>query len=599
MSFLARILCIFCCLYNHTLYSQMNIDSAKALIYKSGKIDSTHIQTYFYIADEYMDQSRYDSAQSWLNIIHEFLPIKSTSINNYFLISRQAEVYYYNNLLQLGLEESHQLLNMAISLNDSLLIADSYNFIGLFLVSIDSTKNSINYFLKGLKYIKQPPYPNKYLELSLPHHLYGNLAEAYQKLKLYDSSLFYSKKSLIAAKQINQKRGAALAYIGMADAFFEMGYIDSARLNYLKGDEIGNQNNYYDIKLLCLIGNAKCNNAIKNFKSMEFDLKNGLELLKTKPSINRLYALIFLNSAIPLLKITELNKSLITALEIKSKLDNDVINEGNSQLSFIVQAGMLNEKRLINLQIQEAQRKQQLANTRLILAIVIIIILVISFLVYRYYQKQVLTISKVRNNISQDLHDEVGASISSLQIYGTVAEQLLVSNPSRALEMIQKIQHQSRDIMETMSDIVWSMKSNEKNNTTLETKIKNYAVSGLQESKINFSIEIQAEAELCLSNVKARRNILMIIRELMNNTLKHSKASQFHLFIYIKEENWIMEISDNGIGFQEEKILMAGNGLNNIKKRCSELNGTYFFQSTKGTNYFFIFPIQIISNQGW
>jgi signal transduction histidine kinase len=577
----------------------MNIDSAKALIYKSGKIDSTHIQTYFYIADEYMDQSRYDSAQSWLNIIHEFLPTKSTSINNYFLISRQAEVYYYNNLLQLGLEESHQLLNMAISLNDSLLIADSYNFIGLFLVSIDSTKNSINYFLKGLKYIKQPPYPNKYLELSLPHHLYGNLAEAYQKLKLYDSSLFYSKKSLIAAKQINQKRGAALAYIGMADAFFEMGYIDSARLNYLKGDEIGNQNNYYDIKLLCLIGNAKCNNAIKNFKSMEFDLKNGLELLKTKPSINRLYALIFLNSAIPLLKIMELNKSLITALEIKSKLDNDVINEGNSQLSFIVQAGMINEKRLINLQIQEAQRKQQLANTRLILAIVIIIILVISFLVYRYYQKQVMTISKVRNNISQDLHDEVGASISSLQIYGTVAEQLLVSNPSRALEMIQKIQHQSRDIMETMSDIVWSMKSNEKNNTTLETKIKNYAVSGLQESKINFSIEIQAEAELCLSNVKARRNILMIIRELMNNTLKHSKASQFHLFIYIKEENWIMEISDNGIGFQEEKILMAGNGLNNIKKRCSELNGTYFFQSTKGTNYFFIFPIQIISNQGW
>jgi len=594
-----RVILFFFLILYKTLNAQSNIDSAKSIIYSSQKIESSYIQTCFYISEKYMDLFQYDSAQIWLSRIKETLPTKEKSRSNYFLLSRQAEIYYYNNLLQLGLQESKQSLEMAKALSDSLLIADSYNFLGLFSVGLDSIKQSIPLFLEGLRYIKQPPYPDEYLELTLPHHLYGNLAKAYQKLKMYDSSLHYINLSLKFAKQINHKRGIALAYIGLAEGYYEINQIDSAIINYQKGDKLGKNYHFFDLKLLCLGGLAKCKYAKGNKISMQVDLKNGFLLLKKQSNINRFYTLLFLNIAIDLLKKINDKENLLQALEIKSKVENSIINESNKQLRFIVEAGLMNEKRLISLQIVEAQRKQELANTRLILAIVFIIILIISFLVYRYYQNQILTVSKVRNIISQDLHDEVGASLSSLQIFSAVAEQLMNSNPSKALEMIQKIKNQSNEIMETMSDIVWSMKSNETGNLTLETKIKNYAVSILQEKNIRFSFLIQPEAEISLCSMKARRNILLIIRELLNNAIKYSMASNIIVNIFLEDRNWVMEIKDDGIGFANNKSNISGNGLSNVKNRCKELNGTYSFETTNGTHYLFIFPLQVISDSGW
>ena len=74
------------------------------------------------------------------------MPVKRPSLFNYFLITRQAEVFYYNNLQQLGLQESRKGLAMAEALNDSLLLADSYNFLGLFYMNIDSMATSIPYY---------------------------------------------------------------------------------------------------------------------------------------------------------------------------------------------------------------------------------------------------------------------------------------------------------------------------------------------------------------------------------------------------------------------------------------------------------------------
>jgi signal transduction histidine kinase len=599
MNIIKTIVFVILCLSCQYLFAQNKIDSAKNLIFKTQKIDSNYFQTCFFIADEYMNLYRYDSAQVWLSRINENLPQKSTTRSNYFLISRQAEVYYYNNLLQLGLQESRRSLNMAKLLNDSLLMADSYNFLGLFYSGLDSIQKSITFFKNGLQYIRQPPYPSGYIELSLPHHLYGNLAEAYQKLKKYDSSIYYIKRSLFFANEINHSRGTSVAYVGLADVFFDIRKVDSAKINYQKGMYFANLSGDFDVLLLCLSGIAKCESVSGNKQLMLKNLEKGFSLLKKQNNINRFYTLIFLSTAIDLLKKEKFDKNIIYAFELKSKIENSILNESNSQLGFILEDEFNKERRLVNLQILESQRKQELANTRLILAIVVIVILLIGFLVYRFYQNQVLTVSRVRNTISQDLHDEIGASLSSLQIYGAVAEQLVNSNPSKALEMIHNIKNQSREIMETMSDIVWSMKNNDTGNLTLETKIKNFAVSILQEKNIHLSFIIQPEAELSLYSMKARRNILLIIRELINNTIKHSMANNIRININLQDRNWIMLFYDDGIGFNKDKSEKTGHGLVNIQNRCIELNGTYSIDTTNGTQYLFTFPLQIISNSGW
>ncbi len=590
-------------LYGTCLFAQQkSVSKIDSVILKAAtqNLQTDFIKTCFFIVDEYMNLEQYDSAQIWLNKIHEVLPVKSVSLDNYFLHSRQAEVYYYNNLQQLGLQESRRGLAMAEALNDSLLLADSYNFLGLFYMNIDSVAQSVSHYTKGILYAQQPPYPVNYVSLSKPHHLYGNLAEAYFKLNNFDSALWCNLKSLQKAIEINWERGIAVAHKGLADVFFAMNKTDSAFANYTKGASVALNAKDIDVALVCYGGIAQCYKVIKNISSVEESLDYGFGLLHQNPNLNRFYALNFLNTAINIYRQQNNTTHLVKALEKKSVIEKANIDGNNKQIQTILNAGMANEKRVLSLEVNEAKRKQQLANTRLLMALAGIALLVIGFLVYRYYQNQKLTVSKMRQKISQDLHDDIGASLSSLQIYGSIAEQSINTNPAKALEMVNKISSQSKEIMENMGDIVWSMKNNSISTTSIETKIKNYSAELLQDKNIELTCIIHPDAEAALENMKARRNILLIIKEVLNNIAKYSKASSASLNMFIEGKNWVLQITDNGIGFDKTKQ-SSGNGLKNILARCEELKGKWVMETAtgKGTENIFIFPVTVLTDNGW
>src|SRR6478672_8999181 len=130
---------------------QKTIDSLKKQI-NQANTEEKFVNKCFLIADNYMDIDQYDSAQAWLNKISDKLSLRKPSLSNYFLSSRQAEVYYYNGLQRLGLQEAERSLGIAQSLHDSLLLADAYNFLGLFYTNLDSTTKAIPYFKQGIAF---------------------------------------------------------------------------------------------------------------------------------------------------------------------------------------------------------------------------------------------------------------------------------------------------------------------------------------------------------------------------------------------------------------------------------------------------------------
>ncbi len=571
------------------------IDSAKKTIVSATLNEATYITTCFFIADNYMDIEQYDSAQVWLNKIHGKLPAKTNSLSNYFLTTRQAEVYYYNNLQQLGLQESLRGLEMAKALDDSLLLADSYNFLGLFYMNIDSASKSLAFYKEGIKYTKQPPYPTNYLSLTKPHHLYGNLSEAFYKLKMYDSALQFNKASLQKATAIQWQRGIAVANTSMGDIFLAMRQIDSALYYFKNGFAISKLYLEIDVELLCHSGLAACYESKNNNTVAKDQLDEGFALLKDKPMINRFFALQFLATAIQIYKKLEDNKALIHALELKSDIETSNIKGNNAQIQTILNSGVANEKKLLNLEVIDAQQKQKLANSRFIILLIAFGFLGIAFLVYRYTQNQKLAISKIRHSISQDLHDDIGASLSSLQIYGAVAEKTFKTNPEKAIEMLQKISTQSKTVMENMNDIVWSMNTNNSNTISLEAKVKNYSVELLSDNDINFQCVIDATIEPLLKSITAKRNILLIIREAMNNIAKYSKATNAKLEINILDKTLEIIISDNGVGFDREKR-KNGNGMENMKQRTLELDGTFKIKTKEnnGTSIYVTVPLKSV-----
>lgn len=198
---------------------------------------------------------------------------------------------------------------------------------------------------------------------------------------------------------------------------------------------------------------------------------------------------------------------------------------------------------------------------------------------------------KERNRITSDLHDDVGSSLSSLQIHSVIAKKIMDTDADKAKFYLDKVIEQSSNINSNISDIIWSMKSQEDRLVDMDGRIKNTISNLLGATNINYSIEIEKPLEDAVQNITARKNIMLIIKEATNNCAKYSNATAYQLSVIINDENLVISISDNGKGIPADKI-KTGNGLQNMRKRAAELNGTMYMETAehKGVQLKFIIP---------
>ncbi|HTM99605.1 MAG TPA: ATP-binding protein, partial [Pedobacter sp.] len=569
--------------------------------FHNSRNETEKIKISFAIVEEFMDIDQYDSAQIWLNKIAEIIPVQQASISSYFLSSRQAEIYYYNRLLQLGLQESKRSLKIANALNDSLLLADAYNFTGLFYLNLDSAGIAIPNFMKGIKFAKQPPYSMQYAELTKPHHLYGNLAEAYTKSGKYDSAIFYANTSLKLAKEIHSQRGISVALNSLGSNYLKLNLQDLAILNFNLSNISSKEGKDFDIELLNYGSLAKAHQLKLNKYEALRALDSGFNLIKIYPVVNNLVTTQFLEDAILVYENYTMQSKLIAVLQQKNQLTQNQIKSNTKQLSIILDASLQNETRVLNLQVERAIQQNQKSKVRLYYLSALILLGIIAFIFYRYAIIQKLQKSRLRNKISKDLHDDVGSSLSSLNLYSTVAAKVLDSNPAKAKEMLQKISDQSLLVMENISDIVWSMKTTTDETVNLSTKIKILATDTLSAAEINYKINIDPAADVIVKGITARRTILMIIKEAINNAVKYSEATNITISLKKLNNALFVEIKDDGKGFHAANKKAVGNGLANMQKRALELNGSVDIKSGigEGTTVTALLPLAALNNVGW
>ena len=210
--------------------------------------------------------------------------------------------------------------------------------------------------------------------------------------------------------------------------------------------------------------------------------------------------------------------------------------------------------------------------------------------VYRFRIDQLRKLYSVRNKISQDLHDEVGATLSSIHVYSSVASKAMNADPEKSQDALNQININTRQVMENMNDIVWAMHTGNKGEITFENKLKNYGYELLTPLNISCTYDINKEAEKLMTNIEARKNMLLISKEAINNIAKHSGASEASVLLKIAGRSIQLEIIDNGKGIENKR---NGNGLQNMKSRTEALGGKFQFSSNgnEGTHINCIIPI--------
>ena len=198
-----------------------------------------------------------------------------------------------------------------------------------------------------------------------------------------------------------------------------------------------------------------------------------------------------------------------------------------------------------------------------------------------FFQQQI-ALEKQRSKITADLHDDIGASLSSLQINSAVANQLMNKNDTKQAGVIlDKIETQTHDLADKIGDIIWSMKPGKEEFMTMSSRIKNFANEILSATNIIYEIKIDAALDSIVKDFSTRKNIVLITKEAINNAAKYSQAAHISIDLQIVQNSIQLSITDDGIGFDSHNT--SGNGIFNMRKRTAELNGIFSIITTPQT----------------
>ena len=267
-----------------------------------------------------------------------------------------------------------------------------------------------------------------------------------------------------------------------------------------------------------------------------------------------------------------------------------------------------------------AQQKEQLLAQELaiknrnlyaiLLAAALLILGIIFFAIYKRNQlkrkqlqkeidlKDALSTIKTQNRlqeqrlrISRDLHDNIGSQLTFIISSVDNLKYISKDADSKLKDKLSNISAFTGDTIHQLRDTIWAMNKNEITVEDLHARVLSFiekAKAAVTET--DFEIAYDIDKNTSFSSLIGM-NVFRVIQEAINNAIKYAEAKKITIQLAKNNRNFIISIIDNGKGFDINKVNL-GNGLSNMEKRMSEIDGKVNIKSeiSKGT------LIQIICN---
>jgi len=204
------------------------------------------------------------------------------------------------------------------------------------------------------------------------------------------------------------------------------------------------------------------------------------------------------------------------------------------------------------------------------------------YILFRYRLNQKLKLFEMRNRISQDLHDEIGASMSGINLLSQMAGEKLEHNkPEEAAEYLVKVKNYTQDVIEKLSDMVWIFNPQNDSIEKLLQRLKSFTISVALSKNIKVHFVTDKASEIINLTIRQRKAIFLISKEAINNAFKSSSCNNIYYQLIANGSKWQLRIQDDGKGFTlTEKT--DGNGLRNMQARADEIRGELAIWSEPG-----------------
>jgi two-component system sensor histidine kinase UhpB len=230
-------------------------------------------------------------------------------------------------------------------------------------------------------------------------------------------------------------------------------------------------------------------------------------------------------------------------------------------------------------ELNDRKIEQQRIVIASITGLFLLVVIVLALLIGRFRMNRQVKELQLRNRLALDLHDEVGSSLSSIKM---LSEMAVKQKENR--EIVQRIAGNARETVDRMGDIIWMINPKYDHFIDLKKRMEMYLEDICLHKNIQHAFLDKLPETIQLS-MQQRKNLLLVFKEAVNNAAKYSGANFIQVNIYMREDNVVLEVIDNGKGFDMLSIV-KGNGLTSMELRANELHGQIKVQSeyNKGTS---------------
>jgi signal transduction histidine kinase len=177
-----------------------------------------------------------------------------------------------------------------------------------------------------------------------------------------------------------------------------------------------------------------------------------------------------------------------------------------------------------------------------------------------------------RTRIARDLHDDIGANLVQIALLSELAQRDW-EEEAVAKQHIENIFSTAKGFARKLDEIVWAIDPQHDSLEDVANYFCKYAQEFLETADIACRFDIPELLPEVQVDSRIRHHLFLVIKEALNNVVKHSQANEVHFRMHFAQEQLLISIDDNGRGLSNDSQNSSGNGLKNMRSRLEQIGG--------------------------
>jgi len=479
-----------------------------------------------------------------------------------------------------AIAQCFEMLQFAEPVKDTAGIIKAYNLLGWSNMELEQYNDAIKWLKKAMLYSVTSTY------LERIGVIYANMASCYNNINRPDSAFYFIDLALKYSRSSENLTSLANSLNIRADMFINKKDYEAAEKDMKEALEVRQHigEPLYIISDMAQLSSFYASTG-QTEKGIEI-AKNGIEIAK---KANNLTKLIFLYTALgenykKAHLMNEYSESLETIAGLKDSLYKN--NSSNAIAEMEAKYELQKKENIIIKQKYALNRSQYISIGTSVFFILCLLLIWALYRNYRLTQKRKMELAmaeqkllsykaveqaeeKERKRIAADLHDNLGSYAAAITAN---VKNLKEENNSNADPILAQLDENAQNMVTQLGDTIWVLKNEQLPITKLADRFKAWTqrlIQNYPQVKYHYAEHIVDDIEFTPAKIL---HIFLILKECVNNALKHSECSDL-IINFFSEGNWVISIEDNGKGFESNNIT-KGDGMANIKRRAAECGWT-------------------------